>query len=186
MLELTVQVPADEWAYNKRRVVYLESLLLRVVREKCGIQEWFSADDLTHLRLPGLPPTRAGIARHAKAAGWRRQLTRDGGGERYVYHVTSLPNRAFDALLAMIIGLGDLEAEIEMLPDFPTPPRAEPMPANTAPVWVLPLMRLIKGSAEGDLGRAWSQLPKCLPPGTAVPTVEEAATVLVNLGLVKA
>lgn len=44
-------------------------------------------------------------------------------------------------------------------------------------------MRLMKGEARGDLGRAWKALPAHLPRGTALPDVEEAATVLVTLGL---
>lgn len=32
-LDLHVSVPADEFAYLKRRVVYLEAVLMRVVRD---------------------------------------------------------------------------------------------------------------------------------------------------------
>ena len=38
---LTVQVPAEEWAYCSRRLAYLEALLLRVVRDRTAFQEWY-------------------------------------------------------------------------------------------------------------------------------------------------
>ncbi|WP_164885916.1 hypothetical protein [Paenirhodobacter populi] len=57
------------------------------------------------------------------------------------------------------------------------------MPVNTAPAWVLPLMRIMRNETEGDLARAWRELPHHVPEGTALPTVHEAAQVLVRFGL---
>lgn len=57
------------------------------------------------------------------------------------------------------------------------------LPENAAPPWVLPLLRLLKGEARGNLARAWRLLPGHLPGGTALPEPQEAATVLLRLGL---
>lgn len=182
-LDLTIQVPADEWAYLQRRADYLETLLIRVVRDRRHIQEWYSADELAALRLPGLPHTRAGITRKATAGRWPRRRS-DANARAHAYHVSVLPARAFDALIARILDLPEIEADAETLFELPpSPPCAATLPENAAPSWVLPLMRLMKGEAQGNLGTAWRALPKHLPAGTALPSVTEAAQVLVRLGL---
>lgn len=61
-------------------------------------------------------------------------------------------------------------------------PKFEPS-SNVVPGWVLPLMRLVKGTARGDLARAWAELPRHLPDGVGVPSEEEAAVTLVELRL---
>ncbi|MET3611780.1 hypothetical protein ABID16_000085 [Rhizobium aquaticum] len=183
-LDLTVHVPASEWAFNQRRLAYLETLLLRIVRERHKIQEWYDAGELAALRLPGLPPSRAGITRKATLGNWRRAIAKSGTGRRYTYHVASLPARTFDAIIARILDLPAMVAETDRLFDLPSPPSPPAsVPENTAPVWVLPLMRLMKGEAQGNLGRAWQALPDHLPRGMALPTVKEAAEILINLGL---
>lgn len=181
---LTIQVPADEWAYLQRRADYLETLLIRVVRDRRHIQEWYSADELAALRLPGLPHSRAGVTRKATAGRWPRRPAGIHASGPFLYHVSVLPARAFDALMGRILDLPEIEAQTSGLFDLPAPP-APPLalPENTAPAWVLPLMRLMKGEARGDLGRAWKALPAHLPTGTALPSVEEAAQILINFGL---
>jgi hypothetical protein len=178
-----VQVPAAEWAYNQRRTTFLEALLLRLLRDENNIQEWFTADDLASLDLPGLPQSAAGITRKATAGKWLRRRDRSSKRAAFRYHVVSLPARAFDALLGRILDLPPLDAELGPVPDLPpAPARIERAPALTAPPWVLPLMRLMKGTG-GDLAAAWRDLPYALPQGVALPTVEEAATVLIRFGL---
>lgn len=185
-LDLTINVPADEWAFCQRRLTYLETLLLRLVRDRRSIQEWYDAEELAALRLPGLPGTGRAVARKATAARWHRRWS-DGGQRRYVYHVTSLPARAFDALIARILDLPEMAIENETI-SFSiadtacAPPEPAAIDPTTAPAWVLPLMRLLRGSG-GDLGVAWRELPEHLPRGVALPTTEEAAMVLVSLGL---
>lgn len=178
-LSLMVTVPADDWAQVNRRVAYLEALLLRVVREESAFREWYQAAELEALRLPGLPPTRQAIARKANAERWPR-VRKEG---RFFYHVTALPARAFDALLARIIDLPPLDSGTDDLFDLPYPLPPETLPQNAAPPWVLPLMRLMKGPAQGDLGRAWQALPAHLPEGTPLPDVRLAAEILVRFGL---
>ncbi len=181
---LTIHVPADDWAYCQRRLTYLETLLLRIVRDRRNIQEWYDAAELAALRLPGLPPSRAAISRKASKENWDRRSINSGSGKRNAYHVTSLPARAFDALIAGLLDLPPMDLEADGLFDLPTRPEPlAPTPENTAPAWVLPLMRLMKGEAQGNLGKAWQALPQHLPRGTALPSVDEAAVVLVNLGL---
>lgn len=179
--DLTVQVPASEWAYAQRRARWLATLLLRVVRDRAELCEWYGAADLEALRLPGLPPSRQGIARKAAKEGWRRKPR----GQSLTYYVSSLPPRAFDVLLSRIIDLPEIDTDTGGLFDLPAMPPPPDLPENTAPQWVLPLMRLMKGKARGDLGRAWRELPLHVPTGTTLPPVEEAARVLVRLGLVE-
>lgn len=184
-LNLTVQVKAEEWAYHQRRATYLETMLLRVTGIASEKSEWFSVVELVEMRLPGLPPSKAGMTRKASKDGWRKRPMRGiKGGAFNVFHISSLPARAFDALIARMLDLPPMELEAELLPPAPPEP-APPTPNNTAPAWVLPLMRLMKGEAHGDLGRAWQALPAHLPRGTALPDVQVAAKVLVELGLVK-
>jgi hypothetical protein len=73
--------------------------------------------------------------------------------------------------------------DLPALPPAPTPAKT-PIPNNAAPVWILPLMRLLKGDAQGDLTKAWADLPAHLPKGTNLPNVDEAASTLIRLGLV--
>ena len=178
-LPLVVTVPADDWALVNRRVAYLEALLLRVVRQESAFREWYEAAELEALRLPGLPPTRQAIARKANAEGWARVRRRG----RFFYHVTALPGRSFDALLFRIIDLPPLDADTERLFYLPYPAMPDALPENAAPPWILPLMRLMKGEAQGNLGKAWQALPAHLPEGAALPPIEEAAKVLVRFQL---
>lgn len=176
---LTVEVPADEWALAARRLRFLETLVVRLARDRSLMREWYEAGELAALRLPGLPATRAGIAKRAAA---RRWMSRPGNGRR-LYHISSLPGPAFDALVGRIL---DLPADAGAVPDIGAiTPDAVTAPdgENTAPPWVLPLMRLMKGKAAGDLARAWAELPAHLPAGVPLPTVEDAAETLVRLGL---
>jgi len=175
--ELSVHVPADEWAESARRLRFLEALVIRLARETSLMREWYSAEELASLRLPGIPATRNGVAKRASARRWQAMRQ----GSRLVYHVSSLPGPAFDCLISRIL---DLPADIGTAPDLeaiapPAPPM--PKPDNTAPAWVLPLMRLIR--TEPNLGSAWAELPRHLPKGTTLPTIEEAAETLVRLGL---
>lgn len=186
-LDLHVSVPADEWAYLKRRVTYYEAALLRIVRERDNLREWFSSAELAGMLLPGLPTSIDGMARRASQERWRRQKTRHHGRFVYAYHVSSLPARAFDALIARMMDIPDIDEAApvpDLLPPCPLIPEPVARDDNTAPPWVLPLMRLMRKETKGDLREAWERLPERLPPGVILPTVDEAAHVLVQLGLV--
>lgn len=178
---LTVEVPAEEWAFSQRRLVYLEGVLYSLVKRHGGVQEHFSAAELAALRLPGLPATAQGIARRATTGKWRRERGRDG----HFYHVSCLPPAAFDALIARLLDVPDMDHVYVPMPSLQPPPPlpSPPLPDNAAPAWVLPLLRLVKGKAEGDIGRAWRELPRHLPVGVELPTIEEAAATIVRLGL---
>lgn len=180
-LDLTVAVDADTWAYAQRRMAFLEAMLVRVLREHFELQEWLSAAELEALRLPGLPPSRSTITRKARQEGWERRWSQG----RYLFHVTALPARTFDALLTRILDLPPIEPEAGEWFDLPAPPApAPPVPVNTAPAWVLPLMRLMRNEAQGDLARAWRELPQHVPEGTILPEVHEAAAILLRFGVV--
>lgn len=185
---LKVHVPAEEWAYVNRRMTYLEAVLVQVLRGRDRIQEWYEAADLAALRLPGVPTSKNAVTRAAKAGGWLRREVTGLGGVRYQYHCTSLPARAFDALVGRILDVsGAPGAPIQTpVPEIePAPAPEEPQEDNTAPPWVLPFMRLLKGGAQGDLAAAWKALPEHLPPNVVLPTREEAAETIVRLGLLK-
>ena len=184
---LMVHVSADEWAYAKRRTAYLEAVLVQVLQDRERVQEWYDAAELIRIGLPGLPATKAGITRTARASGWKKREVNGRGGIRYQYHYTSFPSRAFDALISRILDVPEPSPEA----DFPPVPEIEPAlaeapkpnPANAAPAWVLPFMRLLKGGAKGDLGAAWAALPDHVPRGVRIPSKEEAATVIMRWGL---
>lgn len=186
-LDLTVSVPANEWAYNQRRLKYLETLLLRIVRDGKGSQEWFSAAELVGMALPGMPTTPQAVSRKASKERWQKRKAKLRGTWCNAYHVSTLPSRAFDTLVSRILNLPPIDDVVELLIELPETEPIEPQetePDNTAPPWVLPLMRIMRTETAGDLGEAWSRLPERLPPGIALPTVDEAAEVLVELGLV--
>lgn len=183
---LMVHVPAEEWAFIRRRVTYLEAVLTQVLRSQERIREWFDAAELAALRLPSLPGTKAGITRLASAAGWRRREQRGRGGVRFEYHCTSLPERAFEALISLILDCPEIASEDfeePMVPEIAPPPPT--LPENTAPPWVLPFMRLLRGGAQGDIGEAWRALPAYLPPGIPMPSEEEAAETILHFGLAR-
>ncbi len=180
----TVPISADDWAYAQRRLTYLEAVLVQVLNCEGRIQEWYDARELAELKLPGLPGTKAGITRAAGTRNWKRREVSGKGGVRYQYHYASFPERAFDSLIARILGVELPGAVTPPKPEIAPPPALpEPSPANTTPPWVLPFMRLLKGGAHGDITTAWHNLPDHLPDGVNMPTKEEAATVIMRFGL---
>lgn len=181
--DLMVHVAAEDWAYAQRRLAWLEALLLWVVRDTGQLPEWYDAAELAALRLPGLPASRSGIANRATAENWPRIKVQGRKGHRFAYHVSSLPARAFDALIIRILDLPPFETVEQTLLDVTPAPAPELPRANMAPAWVLPLMRLLRNEAQGDLAAAWQRLPRHLPAGTPLPDVNQAAKILVKLGL---
>jgi hypothetical protein len=178
-LDLAVAVSADEWAYVRRRLVFLQMIVLRYAREADGFDEWISAVDLAALALPGLPLTRAGIVRKARVQRWRCRREQ---GKTAAYHVSSLPARAFDALISRMLDVPDIdccrECDIDAISAAP-----RQTSGVAAPPWVLPLMRLYRGEAGGDIARAWSALPRHVPAGVELSTIDQAAVTLYDLGL---
>ena len=182
-----VQVPADEWAHTSRRLVYLETLLIQCLRGHDQIKEWYDARELAALRLPGLPQNKAAITRRARTGGWLRREVVGHGNVRLQYHCSGLPQRAFDALIGRMLDISNHagKAIAPPIPYMEQPPDPEPVQENTAPPWVLPFMRLLKGGADGDVSTAWRELPNHLPADIEPPTREEAAETIMRLGLLK-
>ena len=58
------------------------------------------------------------------------------------------------AEVARSLDLPPLDADMEGVFDLPVPPEPAPLPENAAPSWILPLMRILRTEAGGDLGRA--------------------------------
>lgn len=187
-LSLSVTVPASEWAQLRRRVTYLEAVLTQVLHGQRRIKEWFSAAELTALRLPGLPATKAALTRLARSAGWTVRTVAGRGGQHFEYHFYSLPHRAFDALIARVVSPqidAATVAAAETVPAIPAPPAPPPRPPdNATPAWVLPLMRVIRREAPATVREALDVLPRYLPKGVQCPTADEATAVLRRMGMV--
>jgi hypothetical protein len=185
---LTVTIPAVEMAYLRRRLMYLEAVVVQLLRQNQRMKEWFSAADLVELRLPGLPKSQAAITRAARAEEWRvKRSPRSGGGVTHLYHFSALPRRAFEALIDRVLQAAASDQVDDQAPAFAPPPPAQERPTapNAAPPWVLPLMRIIRRQgASQPVCRALEQLPKHLPAGVACPTFDEAMQVLRSLGMV--
>lgn len=182
---LSVTIPAAELAQLRRRVSYLEAVLIQVMREGHRIKEWFSAADLVGLRLPGLPASKAALTRLARTECWLVRAVPCQGGNRHEYHFSSLPRRAFEGLIDLVLlppatGVPPIDAA-PVLPD-PIPVPAKP--ENTAPFWLLPLMRIIKRKGHMTVDQAVADLSASLPAGVVCPTVEEALNTLRELGMV--
>lgn len=183
-LPLTVTIPVDELAYLKRRAQYLEAVMLQVLRDHAALREWFPAAELAALKLPGLPHSKAGLAKLASSQSWRRRRTTGQGGSRYEYHVTALPPRAFDHLIGLIVGTVVQKGAIPppQVPEAPLDHTSSPPSPTPTPPWLLPLMRLVKKGRMGTLTDICTALPKTLPEGVPAPTREEVAKALRRLG----
>jgi len=182
-LTLMVHVAADEWAYARRRLTYLEAVLRQLLQEE-DVREWYDAAELSELQLLGLPTSKSAITRLARDGGWLRREISGRGGVRYEYHYASFPTRAFDDMVGRILGMrSPLDEVPDQAPVVPAPPPQAAL--NTEPPWVLPFMRLLRGGANGDITAAWRALPQHVPAGVPLPTAEEAAETILRLGLAR-
>lgn len=180
-LDLSVTVPALEFARLTRRVKYLEAVLVQALRSDRRIKEWYSAEELAELRLPGLPASRSTISRMARQEGWMTDKVPCQGGARHVYHFSCLPRRSFEAMLDLVLRNPPPPEETASVPALPPAPLVVGrQPDNTAPPWVLPLMRIIRTGQSVE--EALHALPAALPAGTHCPSAGEAMEVLKKLG----
>lgn len=186
-------VPSAELAKLHRRVAFLEAAIVQVLRDKDRLREWFSAGELASLRLPGLPGTASGIAKLAARQRWDRSITQGKGGERVLYHFSSLPQRAFTIFIDIVVR-SEMEAEpppsapagtgaVPFLPEAPASARTGRAPIAATPAWVLPLMRIMR-SRSASLHDALRDLPAAAPRGTRSPSYAEALEVLRGLGVI--
>ncbi len=187
-LPLTVAVSADDWAFTKRRLRYLEAVILQILGDRGMVREWYTAAELVKFALRGLPRSKPGLLRLAHADHWRRRVVMGRGGERYQFHCACLPDRAFHDLLDRILGHPS-DHDGREAPDVPLPQAAladaPPAPsAITAPSWVLPLLRVMRTQDAPSLPLALADLPQRLPAGVRCPSPDEAARVLRELGFV--
>lgn len=171
---LTVTVPAEEWARLNMRVRYLEAAVVQAYRYERQLREWFSVSDLLGLELPTLPTSRQGLLRKAHMERWLSRTVDGHGGSRFEFHFSALPRHAFAELLRRII-----------TPPDDAPPVLRPersaFPANAEPPWVLPLMRLLRQDAGMNSYDACRHLSASLPPTVAPPTREEVETAIQRL-----
>jgi hypothetical protein len=178
---LTVTLPAAELGALRRRAIYLEATLVQVLRGQRGIKEWFTAAELAELRLPGLALGKGAITRQARGAGWAIRP-----GNINEYHFSTLPRRAFESLIDRVIAPQAASNSGNQVPAFaPPPPLPDSVAADdTAPPWLLPLMRMIRAETPATVNEAMDLLPRYLPRGIAAPSMEEATAALRRLGMV--
>ncbi len=190
LFSLTVTVEADEWARTQRRIRYLEAALVQAYRAQRHLKEWFSTAELLALRLPDLPTTRQGIVRRAHVEDWSCRITTGRGGERYQFHFSNLPRKAFEEMIRRIIEPNEA-APVAEVPTEPAPmvhagpigtTRSSTTEGTTAPPWVLPLMRLMKSNPSVDVDTALTMLDVGLPEEASHPTWEEVAAIFRRQG----
>lgn len=190
--DLISSLPAAELAKLYRRVAFLEAAIVQVLRDKKRLREWFSARELAALRLPGLPGTASGISKLAQRQRWDRSITHGKGGERTLFHFSCLPPRAFAVFIDLVVRSGmekepppsapAAAGEVPVLPAASLAAPARHVAPAATPLWVLPLMRLLK-SGSTSLEDALRDLPATAPRGTPCPSYEEALSVLRGLGV---
>jgi putative transposase len=81
------------------------------------MKEWWTANELSDLKLPGLPQTERGVQTRADAENWKSR-PREGRGGGKEYHYSALPTAAQIALT--LKELGDEAAEAEAAAQGPT------------------------------------------------------------------
>jgi hypothetical protein len=195
LFSLTVTVAADEWARAQRRIRYLEAALVQAYRAQRQLKEWFTVAELLALRLPDLPTTRQGVVRRAHAEDWLCRIATGRGGERWEFHFTNLPRKAFEEMIRRIVeppsDTMDAPISAAPAPHVPEVPPPEPEPVApglaTAPLWLLPLMRLIRSNPSIHVDSAMTMLdltlpedgrhdpPSPPPPALILPSVELGA-----------
>lgn len=187
--QLSVTIPAADLAALQRRVVYLEAVLVQLLRDGQRIKEWFSVADLVELRLPGMPTAKNAITRAGRDGRWRVRKVKTQGGERHEYHFSAFPRRSFEALIDRVLSAvpegSAMDLDAIAAPTLAPPPPLPPKPDSEAsPPWLLPLLRIIKRKGVLSIDQAMADLPASLPNGVACPSVEEALKALRNLGMV--
>ncbi|EEV7642072.1 hypothetical protein D1Z84_19040 [Escherichia coli] len=61
-------------------------------------KEWFTAQELASLGLPGFPKDKSGINRRANKEGWLRRQKANVRGIAYEFHISALPMEAQQVL----------------------------------------------------------------------------------------
>lgn len=183
----TVTISAAEWSELQRRLRFVEAALIQALRGQRRLKEWFAAAELVDLGLPGLPTTKQGLLKRANAERWHSRSMYGIGGARFEFHFSSLPRRAFEALLErIVVTLPDGEAaSSEPIPAIPPRALAVPLPVqavNATPPWLLPLLRVIKSGAADDVDEMVRQLAERLPPGAPPPTPDDIRAALQQFG----
>lgn len=183
-LDLAAGISSAKLANMQRRMRYLEAALAQVTGQDNSLREWFPAAELVGYQLPGLPVTASGLIRHAKAHKWYYRIAEGQRGERMEYHFTSLPQRAFDEMLARVLRNAQATHEIaSLVPDIPRPARPHRQRQKTEPTpqWLLPLMRILR-QAPIPVGRAVKMLPPDKVTGQK-PDIQEVVAELRQLGM---
>jgi hypothetical protein len=179
---LTVAISADEWACAQRRIRYLEAALVQAYRNQRQLKEWFTAAELVALSLPDLPATRQALIRRAHAEHWSCRIASGRGGEHYEFHFVNLPRRAFEEMIRRIVEpdhpLVEEKGDVPEVPDGVVPASTADPVIEAPPVWLLPLMRIIKSCPSASVDDALFVLRRSLPPHATIPSRDEVADVI--------
>lgn len=182
--DLAAGISAAQLACMQRRIRYLEAALAQVTGCDRALREWFSAAELVRYGLPGLPVTASGLTRHARAHEWEYRVAPGPRGERMEYHFTSLPQHAFDEMLARILrSAAQVHDMAELVPNIPRParPSSDRRRSEPTPQWLLPLMRILRQKPM-PIGQAVKLLPPDIATGHR-PDIQEVVQQLREIGL---
>ncbi|MEP9372553.1 DNA-binding protein [Mesorhizobium sp. KR1-2] len=159
-----------------KRLRFLEAAIVQIARPGQRLREWFTASSLAAMRLPNLPTTRHGIVIRADREEWPRRFVTGRGGERFEFHFSALPRPAFDEIIRRVYALPEGSSDVaEVLPpSLPEPPRQR----DPTPQWLLPLLRVIKDGGPISPSAVMRRLPKHLPKGAPIPTLDEVSAAL--------
>ncbi len=109
----------------------------------CVLDQWLSAAELAHLRLPDLPWSAKGVRIFAERAGWRTTEDVRRGGRVTLYHIDDLPGPARRELMRRREIAAAARARVQ--PAAPRSVREAVIPTVT--VWQ-------DGDDEGEVGHA--------------------------------
>lgn len=180
--DLTVTLPATELAALCRRARYLEATLIQVMRGDRGVKEWFTAAELAALRLPGMAASKGAITRQAREQGWN---SRSGLHDAHEYHFSTLPRRAFEALVDRVLApLVHPNSPPPRLPAVTPPPEPQYTRTDITPLWLLPLMRVVRTEVPATVQEAIELLSAHVLKGMVLPTMEEASEALRRVGMI--
>lgn len=180
---LIATIPAAELAMLRRRVIYLEAVLVQTLREGRKAREWFTSAELAQLQLPGLPSGASAISRLAIKERWASRRV----GATLEHHFSALPRRAFAALIDRVLSPpapadSPAQSEATSVPSIPEAPAPSVTPLPALP-WLLPLLRMVRGRGSLSIDQVIAELPDRMPSGIECPSAHEARLALREIGL---
>ena len=167
-----VQVEAETWTRQYRRLCFCEAVLAQVLADKDKVAEWYTSAELVDLDLPNLPSVAAEFDSLAHAMGMpSRFATRDGRAV-LEYHFLGLPSPAFEFFINRIVSHQPPPKE-EYEDHFGTAESDFSPSALIVPDWHITVRRLLRSGIKADPTAILSLLIDTLPDTSELPTIEE-------------